>query len=281
MPRRHFTFDGKKLRSRSIERWSGSALRATDESGTADAYAAKVLADGPTVYWRLNNTLADSGAAPAAPLVISGTGNNASFTTAKLVHDNTHSLRFDGDRDRAQTDFASQPSFDKVAGSGPISFELIFKADSIVNDSNYLVDFNTSSTGGTGMSLYFFNNTAIGAVDLISNWDRPDSSFDQLRANGMDPTKKNHVVVTCDGTSRIRMFLNGELIQEKPYAGPWNVVSGQPNIFVGAWQLDTLFDTANSGWPGNLSDLAIYRKELTPQRVLAHYLASSSAAPTG
>ena len=88
--------------------------------------------------------------------------------------------------------------------------------------------------------------------------------------------KTYHVVGTWDGTNS-RIYVNGEFEGENRFGTAIGIPVIQPtrSMYIGAD-----FHGSSHGWWGVIDEVAIYDHALTPERILAHYLAGAPSAAT-
>lgn len=226
-------------------------------------YAAAVMADTPSVYWRLGEAAGASSVADTSGNARSGTPSNVTLgVPGGVVGDPSTAASF------------TPPSLSRITSgyapfSGAITLEAIVKTDDYASANNKVI------IGSAGANPVQFLIAPTGAVDLFYN------GINSVLWNGAwTPIGDNawtHVVLTFDpaSTANCHLYLNGT-DQGVPTgsAGAYGATPG--NFQVGA------NTSAGVSWfGGDIDEVAIYPAVLTPTRVTAHFQASGLTAILG
>ncbi len=247
------------------------AVTARATSVQTGGYASRVMDDGATSYWRLDET----GGPTVADLVGSldataGTGVTRG-TAGAPIGDNDTASTFSG----AAAGFAST----RTAVTAPDSLSIEAWVRTTSTRGGRIVGFGNSATGSStnyDRHLYLTNDGRVvfgvypGAVKTLSS------------TAGYNDGSWHHVVATLGGTG-MTLSVDGKQVASDPV-----VVSGQS--YQGYWRIggDSL-----GGWParpssdylaGDIDEVAIYPAPLNPAQIAAHYAAGTgqvNAVPKG
>ncbi len=221
------------------------------------AYTDKVLADNPTLYWRLGE---DAGV----------TAEDATANNLDGTYTNTPTLGEAGPPNTGDTavQFAAASS------------EYVTIADAAALDIG-LQDFT--------LEVWFKHPTTASSVFLASktDWDMFLNNQGQIVArlnNGavdaasvgarLDDNAWHHVAVTYDRDGLCSVYIDGNL------SGTDTIASQSASNLTGAASLDVGRRAAGNYWNGALAEFAFYNGSLLAEdRVRAHYLAGA-ATPT-
>lgn len=216
----------------------------------ATVYQKAVLADSPSVYYRLGDA-----SAPAVPDAGAG-GVNAtvagSLTFAQagaFAGDVNTSVSFPG----TATNFlqtASTPGSAYDLGDGPFSLECWFKLGATLT----LMDL----FGKQGTNCYVVRIDATGKISL--NASGTGNCF--IATTAVTDTNWHHLVITRVAATQPIMYLDGSSV-----AGTYTARTFADST--------SQFDIGRSGtanyFNGNLQDISIYKSVLSSTRVTAHY----------
>lgn len=238
--------------------WSIVAVPVTS-AGTD--YAATVLADGPTSYWRLGETTGTTAAdsAGSSPGTIAG-GVTLGLPGA-IVGDPDTAMGFDSASrqyikvsDTAALDFTGDFSVEawaKPAVLNGVGGAIVHKG----GPSGYSVwQYRLSTTSGNQWrGTVFVGTTAI-----------------QVTAPGTPSTTSwTHLVMTKAGNT-LTLYVNGAAVASTTFSGTVNTSNG--NLAIGRT------GSSNTDYfNGQIDEVAVYPTALSAARVLAHYQAGIGA----
>ncbi|GIV28724.1 MAG: hypothetical protein KatS3mg027_2538 [Bacteroidia bacterium] len=211
--------------------------------GQSDPYAS--LSDGLVGWWKMDEL-------SSATNFVDSSGNNntlTSFSNASTTAGKYgNSGIFDGVDDYM---YISNDSDFRIWG--PISIALWVKPENITTEWTRFVDKNYSSG-------YSFTTGSSGSYDDLSFWHNNQEIIDTgpvLKLN-----QWQHVAVTYDGKIA-KIFLNGELVDSKPYNG---VASGNTSaLYIGGTP------TYPRDLDGQLDDVRIYNRGLSDDEIRRLY----------
>ncbi|RXZ71955.1 PKD domain-containing protein [Agromyces albus] len=246
---------------------NSATVSTTVASAAGSSYAETVLDDGASLYWRLGGTAAQGGddlAGNNNGVVRSGVTSNSS---GALTSEPGPSYNFSG----TSSGFINSTSTAPV-GQG-FSTELWFKTTTLTGGK--LIGYGNSSSGTStsyDRHVYMLNNgrLAFGTHPGIARTITTTATY---RNGGW------HHVVASQGWDGMKLYVDGQLVGTRP--------ENTSQAFNGFWRVggDNL-----SGWPerpvtdyfsGQIDEVAVYDRVLTPQEVTAHYSkATGAAAPT-
>ncbi len=222
-----------------------------EPSRCTSSYVAAVLADIPLLYWRLGEA---GGNVASDASGNSRDGLYASCTlgvTGALVYDNDTAVAFDG---VASTVSGPVPTF---AVRAPFTVEAWVRPATATNFGHLL---NHEPPNGVREGFALFYNFGTPAFErFVSN------SNLTAAASGPIPTIVfSHLVGTYDGNT-LSLYVNGVLADA---VSDTRVSVGYAGDFVvGACEDDEFFE-------GTIDEVAVYDYALSPERVLAHFVAS-------
>lgn len=231
-------------------------------SFTRDDYGTAVLADDPEIYWPLdesagatrtsdqaggyygvpgsNVTFGVDGAIPGRTAVRSGNNNNARIYAEGVSH--------------APTEMSAEIWFRSGSGSGRI---LGFG------------DLQTGNSGHRDRQIYLADNGRVN-FGVRAGGTRVVSSSQQYNDNEW------HQAVATLSDNSARLYVDGVLVGQRHDLE-------EPEEYVGHWRLG---GDNQSGWPqagnnnfdGDLDEMSIYDRAMTPAEVDAHYVASGRSS---
>jgi len=244
----------------------GGALRSQDvRTVGGNPYATIVMADAPLAYWRLGET---GGSAAADQLGSSpgtfGTGSTLGVTGA-LASDADRALRTAGGSGQRPLVVAHTSTLD--LGNGPFTIEA-WARRTTTGTLDSLVDYGYGSSPG-GPTLAFVG-------DRIGLWQNGVGLIAQDIGTSLD-TSWHHLAATWDGTTG-RVYRDGVLVSGSSTSRVLGIQTGP--LLIGANQ------DPGEEFSGDLDEVAIYRKALTPAQLQAHVAAGANGPgptidPTG
>ena len=218
--------------------------------GLGPTYAAEVMTDLPTSYWRLDDTNATA---------VDAMGNHDGAYEGGLLLGqpgmlpNSTAVTFEDNNDRV------------VVDSGPFGFE---------GTTSFSVEawFRTLSDGGQIVSkMTYADGSGYAGWFLCLNTAGPGVRFARHIAGGgniaggdpIDDDMWHHVVAVHDGDQGVSiLYLDAEKIGDQPQTNPLPAVPDPLQIG----------DGNNWGnFDGTIDEVAIYEHVLTPVRIEAHY----------
>ena len=242
---------------------STTTASAVTPTGTAVPFASAVLADSPTLFWRLDET--------AGTIAVDSSGNNSTGTevgaptqgsSGVLATDSDSALGLNG---------TSQSAYSNLSYNNPTTFSIEMWFKTTTTTGGRLIGFsnqqNTTSTAAD-RQIYMANNGQLyfgvytGATKVITS---PLSYNDGT----------SHQVVATLGAGGMFLYVDGALVASdtspttpQNYIGYWRV---EDNI--GAWP----GASTSYYFKGTIGQLAVYPTALSLQRVQVHYCAGANA----
>ena len=221
------------------------------------AYKDTVLADGPVIYWRLDET-----AGPTAA-DLSGHGNNGTYAGAPLQFSQPGALGHDTDTAVNLNNGGYISSAWPYPVGGTLSIEGWSKTPAAVTPGGLLI---CSTVNGAVPNLYWDSPIQLAwyprnAAALF--WPIPRAQW---------PLGVwMHWVLTWDDTARVgRFYLNGV----DQGGGTWE--SGTAQSFGTPYNFEVGAVAAGiAPWPGFMDEIAVYPSILSAARVAAHYQAGT------
>ncbi len=248
------------------DHYTATGRTLTTAPAPADAYGAAVVADEPSLFWRLGEAGGQDSAAD-----LSGNGNTGSYR---------------GDVPRGQAGVPLVGVTGNTAVDLDNRYGYVVAANRSDNPTTFSVEswFNTTSTNGGrivgfGSSQDQWSNNYDRFVYMFSDgrlrfgvWGPGEQVIDTPRSYNDGDW---HQVVATFGANGMALYVDGQLVGSGPgssvdaYDGYWRV--GSDNIWGGAntQSLDGLVD-----------EFSVFDKVLTPQQVAAHFTAAGQASPT-
>ena len=218
-----------------------SLRAAPSDSPAAATYREAVLADGPTAYWRLNET---SGVAARDELGRNEgvyLGTPARGVRGPLAGAPDSAVAFDGVDDRVALGPVRSPR----------TIELWLKT----REKRDVAAFSNRDA----LHRYVYLGGLVGLAHLYHN----SEPFNLLSQNRINDNRWHHVVYTYEGLTGT-VFVDGKA----EMYGMWDSVEG------GAAASLAYDATLKTYFRGSLDEVAIYDRALTPAEVTAHFLAS-------
>jgi len=226
--------------------------------GTQTAYSRAVLAAGPVEYYTLSDAAGTSSPADSS-------GNSLPGTNHGAVFGNTGPFSGAGAAAFASSGYITVPYPQLSSGTG-------FSVEGWVY---------WNGTGGTSQAIYAAYSTSTYNFGLSPNavegalgnrgalsWTISGPAYPQvMAATALSSGSWQYIAATEDSSGNLALYLNGSL---------WATGSGAPApSSMPAGALFTL--GSNTYWSalnGDLSDVGVYNKLLTPQQVTNHYNAA-------
>ena len=220
-------------------------------SGGSGGYAAEVLADGPVLYWRLDET------AGITAMDASGHNHHGTYNgtlqfgqPGAIVGDTDTAVSFEGGAIDAGGIF-------DFAGTEPYTLEAWIRPTTI--DTVYRHVFNKDSTDGNGRQQYGMfvrSSSGLGFERFV------DSTGFNIVTGSPPLNVYTHVVGTYDGT-KLQLFVNA--LSVGTVNDSRSAASKDAPFFVGTKYIDV------GAFVGDIDEVAVYDKALSAERVQAHY----------
>jgi hypothetical protein len=243
---------------------TGTSFTTTVKAGAAmPAYPARVLADGPSLYWRLGDA--------HSPGVLDLAGGGANYGVGTTIGQPSGIASQPGDK---ATYFNGTPSARTISAQltpapARFSIELSFKTTS--GYAGKLVGFGNSPTDVDSTSydrhVYFNNNGQL----VFGVW-RGSAQIVRTARSYRDGAW-HHLVATL-GADGMKLYLDGALVGT-------NTAVNTGLSYNGYWRLGG--DALNTDWPdprwradliATIDDFAVYPTALTAAQVASHYKAT-------
>jgi PKD repeat protein len=237
-----------------------SSTTVTVQAPPADAYGQAVIADNPTLYWRLNDASGPTAADATA------NGNNGAYSggityqVPSTVAPGT-AVTFDGASGQLATTQA-------VAAPSVYSEELWFKTTS--TSGGTLIAFGDQPSGLSSnhdRQVYLLNSGQL----VFGVWTGQNNTVTSAKSYN---DGQWHQVVATQGPDGMTLYVDGQAVganpttQAQPFTGYWRV--GGENLL---------------GWPGpassnylagSIDEVSVYTSELSAARVAAHFAAGGT-----
>jgi hypothetical protein len=235
------------------------ALYLVDVGSARRRYVDVVLADGPLAYWRFDEasgtTAVDSAGHASGPF--NATYLNApTLGAAGVMKDGSGSPSVDLNGSNQGVNGADWADMDFT--SGPFTLEAWFNGDALDSITQILIHKREGDTSKLGWEfgvvaagVFFTDNTDIQVVasGALSN----DTDY--------------HAVVTFDGTSTTRLYLNGVLVDTD--TGGLSITANTEIVSIG-WDAAESF-SEKYRVDGQLDEVAVWDRALTAAEVAEHY----------
>jgi len=221
----------------------------------ADAYAALVLQDGPTNYWRLNET-------SGTVLRDFGSGRNGSYDVAKVDRNQAASVGLAPDpavhfKGTAGIS-ASVPYSPALNPQTDWSIEFWVKPDFSGTRGTAILSTQDRDAGRAGYVFYQGTSGNLWELNLgVGN------SFTAFSSGTVAPTagRWDHLVLTVGGETA-KFYVNGAVKTTR-------TLTLRPNL-TRALEFGSRFG-GGVPYAGNIDEVALYRYELSEEQVLSHY----------
>ncbi|MBT2517544.1 PKD domain-containing protein [Streptomyces sp. ISL-90] len=246
---------------------NSETVSVTVASAVGSNYVETVLNDGASLYWRLGGSAAQGGddlAGNNNGVVRSGVTSNSS---GALTSEPGPSYTFNG----TSSGYINSTSVAPV-GQG-FSTELWFKTTTLTGGK--LIGYGNSSSGNSSSydrHVYMTSNGRL-AFGTYPGIIRAITTTGTYRDGGW------HHVVASQGWDGMKLYVDGQLVGSLPdntaqaYNGYWRV--GGDNL--ASWPNRPVTDY----FSGQIDEVAVYDRVITPQEVTAHYSkGTGTAAPT-
>ncbi len=242
-----------------------SSSSAVTLTGGTTTYSSTVLADHPSLYWRLDEPAISYGGQNLDAADASGNGNAGVFScasspqqTGALANDGNGSMTAcGGSGGVAHT--VNQTGL--PTGSTPRSIEAWFKTNNAY--SGVIAGYNGA------MAIKFPGNGGQYPYEI----DVTGATSDAWIVPATHPILDNNwhqVVAVFDGTN-LTLYVDGQSLGAQPYTGS----SGNGGFTAGAAPCG-----CGDNWNGPVDEVAVYPSALTAAQVAAHFSASGDTRPS-
>jgi hypothetical protein len=223
-------------------------------------YIAEVNTDFPSSWWRLGESNAILPAVDENGDLAPGSYRDSGVTvgvTGALSKDGNTAARLDG----VSGAVTFSPSIWGMSGLGTFTIEMWVKPNAAGTTNQTLLSHRISTEGWS----FFLTPTLVPTLERVkSNSVIGGVTGSKPLATG----KYTYVVVTGDG-STILLYIDGALDASGPTQG--SIVQTTPPYFT----LGASSDLTQQFFAGDLDEVAIYGVDLSPDRILVHYLAGT------
>ena len=256
--------------------WIATFKTAAAAVGGTDAYSTVILADGPTAYYRLDDTatpaLDSSGHGYSLTL---GTGvtksttgllNQAVSTDTAMTFPNTGGI----------TNTASNTTRVAALEGTTISVECWVKVAAFVaNTSQSIAGYGYSNAAGFNPWALYLYGSGTGTHEFVCDAAVASTQLEVISSNTYSIGTAYHLVWTFDGTTS-RLYVNGVADGTSAKTGSVMNYGSNPGLVIGQnWATSS---TTSNPMNGVIDELAVYaNKVLTPTQILAHYTAGTVA----
>ena len=231
---------------------SGTSTAAPpDDQFTFVAYQATIVADAPSLFWRL-------GESSGTTAVASGSGNDGTYSAAGVTLGKAGALI--GDSDKAVSLDGTAGAIQETSGGGvPVgpaarSLEIWFKTSTASSQPL----FNSGSAGSlTQFSVYLVS-------DEIQVLDGADT-LTYTASGSLSDGNWHHLVVTYDGSTSVRVYVDGT------QAGSAQATSSALDTTLDSSGLELGEDNSGGFFNGTVDEVAIYSSALSLSKVETHF----------
>ena len=247
---------------------SNTATRVSDPitiSATAPHYAATVLADGPSMYWRLGGTNTQLTADSSSGLIAGHLQFGATPGASGATTDGDTAMNLVGTQDVSGQGSGVVAAV-QTTSLKTFSLETWVKTTSVSGGT--LMDFGNVQTGlSTAHTTELYLDTSGHVFAGVQGSNRVT-----VHSSGRVNDGNWHQVVAVQTATYLALYVDGNLVS-------YTFNNSNSNAtFSGYWRIG---GDQNGGWPsaasnyfsGQLDEVAVYPMALSSQQVLAHYQA--------
>ncbi len=240
-----YDFSFTSTGGRSFTDSGSGSCHAKPPAATASPYAASVLADRPSGYWRLGET-AGTTAADSSGNSRTGTisGGVTLGATGAVAGDSNTAIGFDGG-----TGQVAVADADPLRLNTPFTIELFAKLDTFANTWPGLLGKGPSYTANGWLIWYQADGTV---------WFKRNGQKWGTGPGAITTDRYHHLAVTFDGTT-LRWYVDGAQTTAAPASFP--AITGTDPMLIGQGD--------NAG-RDTIDELAVYPTALTAPRIQAH-----------
>lgn len=234
-------------------------------------YAAEVLADSPSGYWKLNELPA--GAANGITAVDdSGNGRNGTYTGGTDLRIGATGLIACGTCMEHKTPFANGGVNCASLAAwqiGTLSLEAWIQGTGTTGFPYMVI----ARDGGGNVNGFQWRINATNQLQLVL----PGTAYVQTATVTLEDGNPHHLVCTIDGTSKqVTQYVDTNQVAQNNYTTT-NITGGTAALWLGA----RAFNTGANVNRGYLDECAFYPSVLSSTRVSAHYAARFAACSEG
>jgi hypothetical protein len=212
-----------------------------------------VLADGMVAHWKLDES---SGTAAGDS---SGNGHDGQLTGGTWISDG----RFGGALRLAAGDAVAVPGLPASTPNWSVSVWLRMSDQQFASSSSDLFTevLSTETFRSAGWQINVDKRLAQPRY-VFSYWSPPLTDYIGVECSCVVTGAWVHLAATVDtNTNRITLYQNGMFVDQQ--TRPSDIVPGDPTLYFGRWNMSgRLLD-------GDLDDVAIWARALTPQEISA------------
>jgi hypothetical protein len=233
-------------------------------------YAGVVLSDTPNNYWRMHNPVVGANEIDVTASNGSANGNLGTYVSpaGATLTSAPGCLQLDADTAMGCAESTGTSPFmyaENTLSATPSTWEFWFRPTSAITTAAFAGSVVGSGSTSQQIALGEWNATAVGPVAVASGsgeaWGGP--------AGGFAAGSNHHVV--CQWTGSVwNIFVDGVQYAVSTTGTVANFTGTQPVIGNNS---NGATAGGNGTYQGALDEFAVYNHLLTPDRVLAHYLA--------
>lgn len=230
---------------------------------TTSPYAAAVLADGPIAYWRLNESSGTSAA--------DATGNGHTGTYENTPTLGVTGVMTDGSRDSAvnvggtQHVLGSDWSDLEFPNLAPYTLEMWIRPDAVPGNGSFALLLAKQGAFGALNDGWDFllEGTASGAFIEMNRGADEGKGVVKSDVGAIVADVTYYIAATFDG-SELRLYINGVVVDDDTTSA--NMTTNSAVLSIGR-------DAGSNNWnfDGDIDEVAIYDRALTPTEVTEHY----------
>jgi hypothetical protein len=213
----------------------------------------RVLADGLVAHWAL-----DEGGGTIAGDA-SGNGHDGQLTGGAWFADG----QFGGGLRLTAGDTVAVPGFPAATPSWSVSLWIRMSNEQMAFNNNDIFTsiLSTENSRSAGWQINIDKRLAQPRF-VFSYWSPPLMEYIGVECSCVDSGGWVHLAATVDVSSdRITLYRNGTVADQE--TRPSDIVPGDATLYFGRWNLDGRF------LHGDLDDIAIWQRALTPEEVTA------------
>jgi hypothetical protein len=213
----------------------------------------RVLADGLVAHW----TLDEGGGTIAGDS--SGNGYDGQLTGGTWFDD----ARFGGGLRVVAGDVVAVPGFPAATPSWSVSLWIRISNEQMAfnNNDTFTAILSTENVASAGWSVNIDKRLAQPRF-VFSYWSPPLTGYIGTECSCVDTGSWVHVAATVDvNTDRLTLYRNGTVADQE--TRPSDIVPGDSMLYFGRWNMD------GRSLHGDLDDIAIWQRALTPEEITA------------
>jgi hypothetical protein len=221
----------------------------------------RVLADGLVAHW----TLDEGGGTIAADN--SGNGHDGELTGGTWISD----ARFGGGLRLAAGDAVAVPGFPVTTPSWTVSIWIRQSNEQLAaNTDTWTAILSTENIGSGGWSVNIDKRLAQPRF-VFSYWSPPLTGYIGTECSCVETSGWLHLAAVVDvATDRITLYRGGTVADQE--TRPSDILPGDSTLYFGRWNMD------GRSLNGDVDDIAIWQRALTPEEITALTTQSPSGA---